>query len=143
MRNRRAWGFVVDISANSSANTPTPYLLTAAVRVRYIREGGAEFSFAWVRVPTYKPNCLTSVAAPIREGTPIFGISLPTFGDFAIATFDTWEVGTLSHWRTEGIGQESFTSDVDLDPWSWATLPSLGASGFYTKRLPRASRVCA
>ena len=37
-------------------HTPTPYLLTAAVRVLYIRDGGAEFSLAWVRLPTYTPQ---------------------------------------------------------------------------------------
>ena len=136
MRNRRAWGFIVDISENSSANTPTPYLLTAAVRLRYLRDGETESSFVWVRVPTYTPNCLTSVDAPIYEGTPIFGILLPTFGDSPNAACATWEVGTLAQWRSEGTGPASFTSDIDPDPWSRAPLPSPAASGFFAKKTP-------
>ena len=77
---------------------------------------------------------LTSGDVPLREGTPIFGILLPTFGGYLRATFSTWEVGTLSQWSSEGLGPAVFTSDVDLDPWSWAPLPALGAHGFFTKK---------
>ena len=44
--------------------------------------------------------------------------------------------GALALWRSEGISPAVFTSDVDLDPWSRAPLPSLGASGFFTKKSP-------
>ena len=136
MRNRRAWGFIVDISENSSANATTPYLLTAVVRVLYLREGETEFSFAWVRVPTYTPNCIASDDVHIRDGNPIFGILIPTIGDFPNATFATWEVGALPQRLADGIGPSLFTSDGDLDQWSWAPLPSLGASGFFAKKNP-------
>ena len=59
---------------------------------------------------------------------------MPTFGCFANAALATWEVGALSMWRSEGLGPPIFTSDVDLDPWSRAPLPSLGASGIFTKK---------
>ena len=134
MRNRRSWGYIADISTNTSENAHTPYLFTAVARMVYIRDGETEFSFAWARVPTYSSNVLTSADVPLPEGTPTFGITLPTFGGYLGATFSTREVGALPQWRPEGLGPAVFTSDVDLDPWSWAPLPALGASGFFTKK---------
>ena len=127
-------GYIAYLSTNTSANTPTPHLFAEVARLLYLREGESEFSFARARVPTYSPNCLTSADVPIQEGTPIFGILLPTFGTYAGATFATWEAGALASWMSEGVGPAVFISDVDLDPRSWATLPSLGASGFFTKK---------
>ena len=134
MRNRRTWGYIADISKNNSDNTTTPYQLTVVARVVYLREGEREFSYVWARVPTFTSNCLTTSDVTLQEGTPVFGILMPTFGNFVNATFATWEVGTLSMWRAEGLGPPLQTSEIDLDPWSWAPLPSLGASGFYTKK---------
>ena len=37
--------------------------------------------------------------------------------------------GALSAWMSVGIGPAVFTSDVDIDPRSWAPLHTLGASG--------------
>ena len=79
MRNHRAWGYIVDISGNSSANKNTPYLLTAVVRIVCVLGSEAEFSRAWVRAPTYTSNFLTSDGGAIQEGSPIFGIVLPAF----------------------------------------------------------------
>ena len=134
MRNHRARGYIADISTNNSANTQTTYLFTAAVRLVYLREGGSEFSCAWARVPTYSPNCLTSVDVPTHEVSPAFGTLLPTFGSYDDATFATWEVGTLSIWMHEGLEPAVFTSDVDLGPWAWAPLPSIGNSVFPNKK---------
>ena len=134
MRNRRAWGYVVDISQHTSENTPTPYLFTSVVRMAYLLDGETDFSFARERVPTYAPNCLTSEDVPIQECSPLFGILLPTFGSCTDATFATWEKGSRADWRNEGLRPAVFTSDVDLDPWSRAPLPSLCASCFFTKK---------
>ena len=42
------------------------------------------------------------------------------------------------HWGSEGLRPHVFACDVDLDPWSWAPLPSLGAAIFYAKQtVPR------
>ena len=93
------------------------------------------FSFAWVRVPTYtSTNCLTSVDFLIQEGSPICGIPLPTFGDYADATFSNLEVGAPIHRENEGVWHAVFTPDVDLDPWSRAPFPSIGASGLSPKK---------
>ena len=89
MRNRRARRFVVDISEDSPANATAPYLLTAMARVVCIRGNEAEFSFSRVKVHTYTSNWLTSADVHIQEGAPIFGILLPTFGDYVEVTFDT------------------------------------------------------
>ena len=89
MRNRRTRDYIADISHDISANTPTPYLFTAVVRLAYLREGETEFSFAWAMVPTYASNCLTSADVPIQEGAPIVGILLPTFGSYTDAAFST------------------------------------------------------
>ena len=143
MRNRRAWGYVVDISQHTSENTPTPYLFTVVARLAYLRGGETDFSSARARVPTYAPNFLTSEDAPIQERTPSFDIRLPTFGSYTDAAFATWETGSLAGWRNEGLRPAVFTSDVCLDPWSWAPLPSLGDSAFFTKKLLRVSPACA
>ena len=71
---------------------------------------------------------------PIHEGSPIFSILLPTFGNYTDATFATWEAVALSAWMSEGAGPAVLTSDVDLDPWPCAPLPTLGASGFFKKK---------
>ena len=73
MRNRRTWGYIADISKNTSENTTTPYQLTAVARVLYLREGEEEYSFAWVRVPTFAPNCLCASEVTLQEGTLVFG----------------------------------------------------------------------
>ena len=134
MRNRRTWGCIAGISKNTSGNAKTPYRLTVVARISHLRDNEKEFSFSWAMVPTFTSNCLCTSDVTIQEGTPVFGVLMPTFGGFANATFATWEVGTLSMWRAEGLGPPIFTSDVDLDPRSWAPLPSLGASGFFTKK---------
>ena len=140
-RNRRSRGYVADISMCSSGNTSTPYLFTAVERLVYIRGGEAEFIFVWERAPTYASNCLASADVPIQEGTPIAGIPLPTFGSYTDAAFATWERGSLSEWGNEGLGPSVSTSDVDTDPWSWAPLPSLGASA--RRKLRRLPPDCA
>ena len=115
IRNRCARDFIVDISENSSANTHTPYLLAAVVRAIYLRVGVSEFSFYMVRVPKYTPNSIASADAPMRDVTPIFGILLPSFGDFPNAICATWEVGSLAQRRPGCLGPTVFTSDADLD----------------------------
>ena len=72
MRNRRTWGYIADISKNTSANMTTPYQLTVAARVAYLRDGEKEFSFAWARAPTFTPNCLCASDVALQEGTPVF-----------------------------------------------------------------------
>ena len=143
MRSRRARGYVVDIPENSSANTPTPYLLKALVRTAYLRGSETAFSSAWVRAPAYTSHRPTSGDAPIQEGTPILGILLPTSGDCLNAPIATRGVGSLLYRRNEGIGHQVPTSDVDRDPRPRAPLPSLGAAGFTPRRLPRALPDCA
>ena len=127
-------GYVADISQNTSASTSTPYLFAAICRMVYLRGGETEFSFARERVPTYAPNFLTSADTTVQEGTPIFGILWPTFGGYTRATCATWEKGTIAGWRSEGLCPSVFTSDVGMGPWSRAPLPSIGASGFFTKK---------
>ena len=104
------------------------------MRLVYLRDGETEFIFVRDRVPTYAPDCVTSADLPIREGTPIFGIILPIFGSYTDATFATWGKGTLAGWGNEGLCHAVFTSDVDIDHWSRAPLPAIGASGFFTKK---------
>ena len=120
MRNRRTWGYIADISQNTSAITSTPYLFAAICRMVYLREGETEFIFARARVATYAANCLTSVDTQVRKGNPIFGIPPPTLGSYTGATFSTWEKGALAGWRNEGLRPAIFTSDGDLGPWSRA-----------------------
>ena len=71
----------MDISANSSAGAPTPYLITAVDRLVSLRGNETEIALDWVMVPTYAPNFITPADFPNQEESPIFGILLPTCGD--------------------------------------------------------------
>ena len=81
IRNRIARRFISDISANSSAVAPTPYLLTAVDRLVCLSGYATEIAIYWVIVPTYAPNFVTPADFPNQEESPVFGILLPTFGD--------------------------------------------------------------
>ena len=134
MRNRRAWGYIAEISTGASANIHTTYLPAAFVRLVYLRFGETEFSCDCAMANTYTPKCLTSVDVPIHEGSPIFGFSSPTSGNYTDANFATRKVAGHAAWMSGGLGPAVCTSDVDIDSWSWAPFPTLGASGFLTKK---------
>ena len=64
------------------------------------------------------------------EGDIICGILAATYGNFLTATFSTWRKSDLRTWRKEGNGPSAFTSEIDLDPWSWTVAPTLGGAAF-------------
>ena len=134
MRNRRACCYVSDISGNNSENARTLYLLTAVVRIARLRGGDKEFSFRGPRVHTYKSNFLTHKGTSDMEGTPLAGGLMATFDDYADASSQTWKHASISDWRFEGMGPPAFSSDLALGPWSWAPLPTIGASGYYAEK---------
>ena len=72
----------------------------------------------------------------------ICGVLTATYGSFLTATFATWRRDSLRVWREEGLGPVPYTSEIDLDPWSWSVAPTLGGSGFdIAKKAPRITGV--
>ena len=64
------------------------------------------------------------------EGDIVCGILAATYGQYQTATFSTWRKESLNTWRKEGNGPGAFTSEIDLDPWSWTVAPTLGGAAF-------------
>ena len=64
------------------------------------------------------------------EGDIVCGILAATYGNFLTVTFSTWRKSDLRTWRKEGNGPSAYTSEIDLDPWSWTVAPTLGGAAF-------------
>ena len=79
MRNRRARGHIVDISANYSADTPTPYLFTAVVLAVCLRSDETDFSFAcngtyvFAQLPNIRRRPDTGRISDLLHFSPNFG----------------------------------------------------------------------
>ena len=104
IRSRRSWGYFLGIQKSNSANTTNPYLLTAVVRIVYLRECESDSFFFWRRAPKYASNFLTSEGTSVMEGTPMTGVLRSTFGDYLNASIGSWRPSALSQWRPDYIG---------------------------------------
>ena len=133
MRDSRAWG-ISSISRRTTRRTHLRPTCSPPLFWQFASVPMKPTLASPVMVPTYSPNCLTSVDVPIQGGSPICCISPPTLGSYTDAALVTWGVGSISFRESEGVGPSVFTSDVDRGPWHWAPLHSIGASGFSAKQ---------
>ena len=121
-----------DIPHVKSDKTFAPYNLTAAVKLVLQRENELEFAHVWGRVVTCTSNCLTTEGTSVQVGTVADAVLVASFGCHLTETFCTRGGSSLDEWRREGLGPALPTSQRDLGPWSWSSLPIGGGSGFAT-----------
>ena len=133
MRNRRTFGYVVDIQEGKCDNTSTPFNFTVVTRLLFTSEDGSP-GYAWARVQAFSSNFVTINGEEILEGTIAEGILTATYGSHLTATFGSLIKSSISEWRLNGAGPPFCAEDNDLDPWSWSPLPILGGSGFAVKK---------
>ena len=126
MRNRRTFGFVVDIQDGKCDNTDSPFNFTVVVRLLFTSDKDGHEGFTWARIQAFSPNILTTSGEPIMEGTILEGILVATFGEKLTATFGTFAKSSVQEWRQEGAGPPYVAEDRDLDPWTWSPIPVLG-----------------
>ena len=133
MRNRRTFGYVVDIQEGKSDNTSTPFNFTVVTRLLFPSDDGSS-GVVWARVQAFSSNFVTLEGEAILEGTIVEGILTATYGTHLTATFGSLIKSSVSEWRLNGAGPPFCAEDTDLDPWSWSPLPTLGGSGFATRK---------
>ena len=126
MRNRRTFGFVVDIQDGKCDNTDSPFNFTVVVRLLFTSDKDGHEGFMWARIQAFSSNILTTSGEPIMEGTILEGILVATFGEKLTATFGTFTKSSVQEWRQEGAGPPYVAEDRDLDPWTWSPIPVLG-----------------
>ena len=133
MRNRRTFGYVVDIQDGKCDNTSTPFNFTVATRLLFTSDDGSS-GLVWARVQAFSSNFVTVSGESILEGTIDEGILKATYGSHLAATFGSLVKSSISEWRLDGDGPPFRAEDDDLGPWSWP--PPSGGQGSQSRKKP-------
>ena len=133
MRNRRTFGYVVDILEGGFDNTDTPSNFTAVARLLFTSADGSP-GCAWARVQALSSNFATISGEAIIDGEVADGILVETYGAHLTATFGSLRKSSLFGRRQNGAGPPRAAEGLDLDPWSRPPLPELGGSWFDSEK---------
>ena len=114
MRNRRTFGFVVDIQDGKCDNTDSPFNFTVIVRILFTSETEPTEGYIWARITAFSSNLLTTSGEPIMEGAILEGVLVATFGTLMTATFGSFITSSVDKWRRNGAGPSFVAEDDDL-----------------------------
>lgn len=124
-KKRRAFGYISDIIANTSGNSPTPYRFDAISKVRYCAgvrlnrlsmmtgDGATRWLF-WARATSYISNVPFPPNTAIRLGPFPHGVVAARYNGAARANLEVWLPADWGDWHTTAGDTLIARSEVGL-----------------------------
>ena len=136
MTNRRVYGNVAEIhESDTTLNTRTPYRLVVVIQLCYHQLAWIDDSWFWAKTSAFSSNVLLANAVGVQIGTPVCGILAPTYGTHLTTQLEFWPPTTWGDWSLGGIGGIPKPYYIDLDPYTYDWLPTIGGIGYGPGRL--------